>query len=63
MRAYCATRGHEPLACEMVGIDCDGFDLRADRQLLRFDFPAPAFTPEQARAALVRLARDSRGGG
>jgi len=60
LHAYCRARGCEPASCEMVGIDCDGFDLRADGRLLRFDFAAPALTSEQARAALARMARDSR---
>ena len=61
MRAYCRhLRAIEPAACEMVGIDCDDFDLRADGRLLRFEFPEPVLTPGQARAALAQLARDSR---
>lgn len=40
---------------ELVGIDCDGFDLRCDQQLLRFDFPTPQLDAVQARAELVRL--------
>ncbi len=40
---------------ELVGIDSDGFDLRCDHHLLRFDFPAPQMNAIQARAELVRL--------
>ena len=40
---------------ELVGIDCDGFDLRSDQHLLRFDFPVPQLDAAQARAELVRL--------
>jgi putative heme iron utilization protein len=54
--------GIQPAKCEMVGIDCDGFDLRADGRLLRFDFPEPVLTPGQARAVLIQLARESRAG-
>ena len=46
---------HHPGRFELVGIDCDGFDLRSDQHLLRFDFPAPQLDAAQARAELVRL--------
>jgi len=63
LRAYCRTRhGVEPASPQMVGIDCDGFDVHAEGRLLRFDFTELVFTPGQARAALVQLARDSRRG-
>lgn len=42
---------------QMIGLDCDGFDLRADGQLLRFDFAEPVFDAAQARTALVALAK------
>lgn len=45
---------------EMIGIDPDGFDVRADERVLRFDFPAPIRDADQARAALVDLARQCR---
>lgn len=41
---------------EMVGIDPDGFDLRADGRPLRFDFAARVFDARSARLALVELA-------
>jgi putative heme iron utilization protein len=41
----------------MSGIDADGFDLLVGRRKLRFELDAPIATPEEARAALVRLAR------
>ena len=41
----------------MTGIDSEGFDMLVDRRKLRMDFESPIFTPEAARAALVRLAR------
>ncbi len=40
---------------DMIGIDCDGFDLRCDQHLLRFDFPTLQLDAVQARAELVRL--------
>jgi putative heme iron utilization protein len=45
----------------MVGIDCDGFNVRADGKLLRFDFDRPVTDAAEARAALVALARAARG--
>ncbi len=49
-----AMRRH-PTQFDLVGIDCDGFDLRCDQHVLRFDFPAPQTDAAQARAELVRL--------
>ena len=60
--AYCRhVHGSEPQRVEMIGIDCDGFDVRADDGLLRFAFEQPIATASEARAALVALARESRG--
>jgi putative heme iron utilization protein len=62
LRAYCRhAYGREAERIEMIGIDCDGFDVRADDRLLRFAFEQPIATATQARAALVALARASRG--
>ena len=44
----------------MVGIDCDGFDILADGELLRFDFSTPVLDGPQARAALVAMAKECR---
>ncbi|MDW8322856.1 MAG: DUF2470 domain-containing protein [Burkholderiales bacterium] len=61
LRDYCRhVHGVEPQTVEMVGIDPDGFDVRADGRLLRFDFPAPIADANAARAALVQLARQCR---
>lgn len=49
--------GTEPDAVTMTGIDAEGFDLLADGRKLRVDFDAPIHTTEEARAALVKLAR------
>jgi putative heme iron utilization protein len=46
----------------MVGIDCDGFDLRADGRLLRITFDAPVTNAGKAREALVALAGQARAG-
>lgn len=62
LRDYCRfVHGRDVLDVEMVGIDCDGFDVRADGELLRFDFGAPVTTPEAVRSALVDLACRARG--
>jgi hypothetical protein len=62
LRDYCRfVHGQEVLGAEMTGIDCDGFDVRADGRLLRFDFHAPMTTSDAIRAALVDLARRARG--
>jgi len=44
-------------AVTMTGIDSEGFDMLADRRKLRIDFDSPIHTSEEARAALVKLAR------
>lgn len=49
-----------PEKVEMIGIDCDGFDVRADSELLRFDFDPPVTDATQAREALVAMAQQSR---
>lgn len=62
LRDYCRfVHGRDVLDVEMIGIDCDGFDVRADGELLRFDFDAPVTTTETVRSALVDLARRARG--
>ncbi|MBL8541518.1 MAG: DUF2470 domain-containing protein [Betaproteobacteria bacterium] len=61
LRDYCrSVHGREVLDAEMIGIDCDGFDVQADDERLRMDFDASVTTPEQARSALVALARRCR---
>ena len=58
MRRYCFHfHKIEALNVEMTGIDCDGFDVRADEQLLRFDFADTVLDAQQARQALVEMAR------
>jgi putative heme iron utilization protein len=61
LREYCRhVHGAEVLDAAMVGIDCDGFDVRADTHVLRFNFPEPVLDAEAARAALVELAKQAR---
>ena len=61
LRAYCRCRGgveaHEAV---MVGVDCDGFDVRADGVLLRIDFDSPVLDAHAVRDALVKLAEECR---
>jgi putative heme iron utilization protein len=61
MRNYCS-HFHQctALNVEMLGIDIDGFDVRADDQILRFDFAQPVTDAQQARTALVEMARVAR---
>lgn len=59
--AYCRhVHAIDAAQVEMVGIDCDGFDVRADGHLLRFPFAETVTTAAQARTTLAALARDSR---
>ena len=56
--AYCrAFQGLNPSAAVMLGIDAEGFDVLADERLVRFTFEAAISTPEEARVALVKMAR------
>jgi putative heme iron utilization protein len=55
---YCRHyHGRDTAAATMVGIDCDGFDVRAGEVVLRFDFEPPVLDAAGARAALVAMAR------
>lgn len=58
MRNYCQ-HFHQctTLDVAMLGIDIDGFDVRADGKVLRFDFAQPVIDAQQARTALVEMAR------
>jgi putative heme iron utilization protein len=61
MRDYCLHyHQRETLEVEMLGIDLDGFDVRTDDEILRFDFPDTVTEAMQARTALVDMARASR---
>jgi len=58
--AYCRHVHHmQAEQAEMIGIDCDGFDVRADDRVVRFRFEQPVTTAARARAALVALAREA----
>jgi putative heme iron utilization protein len=61
LRDYCRhVHAVDCAAPEMVGIDCDGFDVRVDGRLLRFSFEQPVASPGAARNALVALAQRAR---
>ncbi len=49
----------EAVHVEMLGIDCDGFDVRADEKILRFDFPEMVLDAQQARHALIAMSREA----
>jgi heme iron utilization protein len=61
LKAYCRhVHGLEVSQVSMIGIDPDGFDLRAEAQVLRFEFAQPVNNAQQARLALVELANASK---
>jgi heme iron utilization protein len=61
LRDYCRhVHKVEADSAEMIGIDCDGFDVRADDRVLRFDFPTPIADAQDARRELVALAQRAR---
>ena len=61
LEAYCqAFKGVSAEKVVMQGIDADGFDVLADERPLRFAFEQPIATPDEARAAMVRLAKAAR---
>ncbi|MDQ3184913.1 MAG: DUF2470 domain-containing protein [Pseudomonadota bacterium] len=58
MRRYCEHIYQlEALDVEMLSIDCDGFDVRADGRNLRFNFERMVLDAQQARHALVKMAQ------
>jgi putative heme iron utilization protein len=61
LRDYCRhVHGMTVGDCEMAGLDCDGFDVRAGGRLLRFEFPQTVHDAAGARQALVQLAASAR---
>lgn len=61
LRAYCHhVHGKEAEAVSMTGMDTDGFDVTADGRLLRFSFDTPVTDAQEARVALVSLAKACR---
>jgi putative heme iron utilization protein len=58
---YCRhVHAKTPALASMIGIDCDGFDVRADSEVLRFDFESEVKDANEARTKLVKLAHASR---
>ena len=56
LRDYCRFQHQRAVeAAEMIGIDCDGFDVRADAGILRFEFESCVTDAAQARAALLSV--------
>jgi putative heme iron utilization protein len=61
LRDYCRhVHERKVESAQMVGIDCDGFDVLADAEVLRFDFDGEVKDAGAARAQLVNLAKASR---
>lgn len=57
--------GMTPCKAEMLGLDCDGFDIKAtdkngSSQILRFKFEHPVHDTQSARVALVALTEIAR---
>lgn len=61
LRAYCRCYGDVDVQeAVMVGIDCDGFDVRADGKLVRVEFEQTVHEADQVQDALVKLAEQCR---
>ena len=61
LRDYCRHYHQlEVTKAEMIGIDSDGFDVRADGRILRFTFDTEVTDAQSARSALVAMAQVSR---
>ncbi len=43
----------------MLGIDCDGFDVRADERVLRCEFKTLVLDAQQARKVLIEMAKEA----
>ena len=58
---YCRhVHGKVPGNAKMIGIDCDGFDVCADGEVLRIAFGITVKDASEARTELVKLAQASR---
>lgn len=61
LRNYCRHfHGKTAAAVQMAGIDCDGFDVRCDGELLRFEFETAATDAAAARSALAAMTQKAR---
>lgn len=54
---HCCLRVHQVRGAqvEMIGMDCDGFDVRADGDILRFDFCESVTDAQQAQQAFLEI--------
>lgn len=61
LRNYCQ-HFHQCAALDvtMLGIDVDGFDVRTEGRVLRFDFAEPVTDAKQARTMLVEMAKAAK---
>lgn len=57
LAAYAGAQAVPDTPVEMIGIDCDGFDMRVGDARRRIDFDEPVTEAGEVRAALARLAR------
>lgn len=57
LRTLCRSRGGDPEAARMVGLDALGFDVESAGGRLRFDFPRELSTAEEVRGAVIALLR------
>jgi putative heme iron utilization protein len=55
LRALCGGHGGDPQHVEIIGVDGDGFDVRAGGDILRYDFERPIAGADEACAAIVRM--------
>lgn len=61
LRRYCQHFHQcEVLDVEMAGVDCDGFDVRADGEIWRFYFDQTVLDAQQARHALVEMSQRTK---
>jgi putative heme iron utilization protein len=56
LQSLCQPRfGALPVKVELTGIDCDGFDVRADEKLLRFEFGIPVLSAQDIKDAIESM--------
>jgi heme iron utilization protein len=61
LRDYCRHYYQRDCAmAAMIGIDCDGFEVRTNGEVLRFDFDEPVTDAASARATLAAMAHKAR---
>lgn len=61
LRDYCRIHHQRAVqAVALIGIDCDGFDVRADTGILRFEFESCVTDAGQARDAFTEMAAKAR---